>query len=101
MDINTLINDTKARFSHNSAKAYLKEKYQARLIIAEQSGLWTASTELISFLSSINTKHTILIDNFNNPVKVDTESLLSKLIEVYNSVMQEWYDEWCTLETKR
>jgi hypothetical protein len=30
MDTKTLITDAKARFAHNSAKDYLKEKYNAR-----------------------------------------------------------------------
>ena len=30
MDTKTLIKDAKARFSHNSAKTYLKEKYNSK-----------------------------------------------------------------------
>jgi hypothetical protein len=43
MDINDLITETKARFSHNSAKEYLKEKYDSKLILATQNGLWKAT----------------------------------------------------------
>ena len=72
MDTKTLISDAKARFSHNSAKAYLKEKYK-----------------------------TVLIDTFDNPVEIDPTALLETLSTTYNNVMTEWYAEWQELENKR
>ena len=54
MDTKTLIKDAKARFSHNSAKAYLKEKYSSKLVIAEQGGLWRADAQTIGFLNSFS-----------------------------------------------
>jgi hypothetical protein len=101
MDTNTLISEAKARFSHNSAKAYLKDKYTSKLIIAEQGGLWTASPHLISFLSTHIDDSIVIIDNFDNPVKVDRKLLLVKLQSTYNSVMEEWYNEHTKLEGKR
>ena len=54
MDTKTLISDAKARFSHNSAKAYLKEKYKSKLIIAEQGGLWKADAQTIALLQAFS-----------------------------------------------
>ena len=52
MDTKTLISEAKARFNHNSAKAYLKEKYEAKLLVAEQGGLWKADQQTITFLAT-------------------------------------------------
>jgi hypothetical protein len=102
MDTTTLIAEAKARFSHNSAKAYLKDKYDSKLIIAEQGGLWRANQQTISFLNSMsNDNFVILIDTFDNPVQVDREKLLTILKDTYNTVMLEWYKEWKELEGKR
>jgi hypothetical protein len=101
MDTKNLIIEAKARFNHNSAKAYLKEKYQTRLIVAEQGGLWRANVETITFLSMAKTDKVILIDSFENPVEVNREELLSKLLETYSTVMKEWHQEWSELEKKR
>lgn len=101
MDTKTLISDAKARFSHNAAKAYLKEKYEARLIVAEQGGLWRANPNTISFLTSIQSETVVLIDTFENPVEVNRNELLAKLTETYDSVMREWLNEWAELEKKR
>ena len=104
MDTKTLITEAKARFNHNSAKAYLKEKYDAKLLVADQGGLWKADQQTITFLSVVSNDwddRVILMDTFQNPVLVDRSELLSKLKKVYNNVMLEWYNEWKELESKR
>jgi hypothetical protein len=102
MDTKTLIAEAKARFSHNSAKAYLKDKYDSKLIIADQGGLWRADKQTISFLSSMNEDNfVILMDTFDNPVQVNREKLLTVLKDTYNTVMLEWHKEWKELEGKR
>lgn len=101
MDTKLLINEAKARFNHNSAKSYLKDKYDSKFIIADQGGLWKASIQLITFLSSMDDEWVILIDNFDNPVKVQRSELLTKIKETYSNVMTEWYSEWRELESKR
>lgn len=102
MDTKTLIAEAKARFNHNSAKDYLKEKYNAKLLVAEQGGLWKADVETIAFLKSWQiSDEIVLMDTFDNPVKVDRIKLLLTLQDTYNSVMNEWHDEWKELEGKR
>lgn len=101
MDINSLIAETKARFGHNSAKEYLKEKYDSKLILATQGGLWKATPEIISFLNSLTTDKCIMLDKFNNPVEIDRQELLLDLSNLYQEVMREWYTEWKELEGKR
>lgn len=104
MDTKVLIAEAKARFNHNSAKDYLKEKYDAKLLVADQGGLWKADQQTITFLSVMINDYddkVVLMDTFDNPVLVDRSKLLSKLKEVYRSVMAEWYNEWKELESKR
>jgi len=101
MDTKALISESKARFSHNSAKFYLKEKYNSKLLVAEQNGLWHADMATISLLNSFDSDEIVLIDTFENPVLVNRTKLLSKLKEVYTTVMTEWHKEWQELETKR
>ena len=101
MDTKTLIQEAKARFNHNSAKAQLKDKYDGKFIIAEQGGLWKATPELIATLNAFDDNFIIMIDNFDNPVQVNREQLLSVLKDTYNKIMLEWYKEYKELETKR
>jgi len=101
MDTKQLIIDAKARFNHNSAKAYLKEKYESKLIVADQGGLWKATPELIGYLAGCSDEHVILIDTFENPVFVNRVILHDILDKTYNDIMQLWYSEWKELEGKR
>lgn len=101
MDTKTLISEAKARFNHNSAKAYLKDKYDSKLIVAEQGGLWKATPELIGFLASSTDEHVVLIDNFENPVFVNRVKLHDILHKTYTDTMHLWYSEWKELESKR
>lgn len=101
MDTNSLISEAKARFAHNSAKAYLKDKYDSKLIVAEQGGLWKATPELIGFLASSTDEYVILIDTFENPVHVNRIALHDALDKAYSDAMSLWYKEWTELEGKR
>jgi hypothetical protein len=80
---------------------YLRDKYKSKLIIAEQGGLWLATPELISFLCTSITDEVVIIDTFDNPVKVNRASLREKLVSTYTTVMAEWHAEWLELEKKR
>lgn len=101
MDTKELLTEIKARFNHNSAKEYLKDKYQSKLIFADQNGLWKSSPELLTFLRSSSDEVVILIDTYDNPVEVNRVKLLAKAEEIYSSVMSEWTKEWKELERKR
>jgi hypothetical protein len=101
MDTKTLIAEARARFNHNAAKAQLKDKYDGKLIVADQNGLWSANIETICALEVFDNEFIVLIDNFNNPVRVNRSELLSKLKTTYTTVMEQWYKEWSDLEKKR
>ena len=101
MDIQVLLNEAKARFAHNSAKDYLKEKYKNKFLIADQNGLWSADASTITFLQSFDTEKLILIDTHNRPVEVDRLSLLNKLKTVYQDNMSSYLKEFKETETKR
>lgn len=101
MDTQSLIADAKARFAHNSAKHYLQEKFSNKLLVAEQGGLWRADQTTIGMLNSFNTETVVILDIYNNPVQVNRIELLNKLIEVYQTIMNQWYIEYKELENKR
>jgi hypothetical protein len=101
MDTEQLIIDVKARFAHNASKAYLKDKYESKLIFADQNGMWSANAELFAVLSVLTIEPVIILDNYNNPVKINRNQLLLKAQQVYRSVMEEWYDETESLKNNR
>lgn len=101
MNTDELIKESKAKFDHNLAKHYLKEKYQSKLIFADQGGLWKATPEFLSFLATPTLNETVILDLYDNPIKVDKELLSIKAHSTYNDVMNEWHDEWSKLRKNR
>ena len=101
MNIDNLVTEVKAKFDHNLAKHYLKEKYQSKLIFANQGGLWKADQPLLSLLVSGSSKKFILLDLNENPIKVDRAELYQKALDVYYEVMEAWHQEWEELRNKR
>ncbi len=101
MDTNSFLKESKAKFNHNAAKDYLKDKYQSKLIFADQGGLWKATPEFLSFLGSVATDEIVILDLHENPIKVETELLRIKAHQTYNDVMTEWHEEWSKLRKQR
>lgn len=101
MDIQSLLSEAKARFAHNSAKDYLREKYKNKFLVADQNGLWAADIATITFLQSFDTERLVLLDTHSRPVEVDRLSLLNKLKTVYQDNMASYLKEFKETETKR
>lgn len=101
MDTKSLIQEAKARFNHNSGKEYLKDKYNAKLIVASQGGLWKATPELIGFLASSTDEYVVLLDTYENPVLVNRVNLHDVLDKTYRDAMDQWFTEYKELERKR
>ena len=101
MDTKILVEEAKARFSRQIALDYLQNKYTNKLIIAEQQGLWKIDTALIAFLETVDTETVILVDQYKTPVLVNAKQLLQVCKEKYYTVMNDWYNEYKTIENKR
>jgi hypothetical protein len=62
--------------------------------------MFKVDISLIAFLES-SIGDTIVADVYNNPIQVDTKSLLAEARQVYTSVMSEWNREWLELRKTR
>jgi hypothetical protein len=101
MDTKELLTEIKARFNHNLAKDYLRDKQESRLIFADQGGLWKVTLELLTFLRTSTDDTVVLLDTYNNPLFLNRKQILEKAENVYLSVMTDWANEWKELERKR
>jgi len=101
MDTDKLLSDIKARFGHTKSKQQLKDKYKAKLTFADQGGMWTITPTFLSSLASSTATMLILLDDYDNPVKVDRVALLLKANGIYLEVMEQWHTEFTELQNKR
>jgi hypothetical protein len=101
MDTNDLIAHSRARFDHAVAKRILKEKYQARRLFAYAGGMWRAGPELLTVLATCPDEHAVLLDLYENPVKVDVRELELAAQQRWQEQMNAWLVEHETNNQRR
>ena len=102
MDTNNLISHARARFEHAAAKRLLKEKYQAKFTFAYGGGMWQAGPELLSTLKCcVMDKDVVILDLYENPVKVNTKELWNLAAERWQEQLNAWLVEYEALNKNR
>jgi len=100
MDTDQLIAHSRARFEHEAARRTLREKYQAKLTFAWEGGMWSAGPELLSVLK-LCSGESIILDLYQNPVKVNAEALYKLVAERWQEQMNAWLAEYTELNRNR
>jgi len=102
MDTDQLVAHSRARFEHVAAQRTLKEKYQAKFTFAYRGGMWSAGPNLLSVLNCCTMdKEVVLLDMYENPVKVNTKELWNLTAERWQECMNAWLIEYEQLNQKR
>jgi hypothetical protein len=101
MDTDALIAHARARFDHVAAKRVLKEKYEARMIFGWNGGLFRATPELITFLSSYGNEEIVMPDLYENPVKFRASDVADIMRAKWQEQMNAWLVEHDQLSKNR
>lgn len=101
MDTNQIFQHGRARFEHAAARRLLKEKYQAKLIFTHSDGMWRAGPELQATLLTCPGTEAVILDLYENPVKVDTRELFAMSQQHWQEQMNAWYLEYEELQKQR
>ena len=101
MDKDALISHVRARFDHESQKRILREKYEAKMLFAHAGGMWRAGPELQTMLLTCPELDAVMLDLYENPVKVSVAELMSLSQQRWQEQMTAWHAEWEQLRKKR
>ena len=101
MNTESLVAHARARFDHEAAKRVLKEKYQAKLVFAHAGGMWRAGPELQTTLLTCPDTQAVIMDLYENPIKVDTKELFAISRQRWQEQMNAWLVEYDELSNKR
>jgi hypothetical protein len=101
MDTNNLVKQARSRFDHAAANRVLKEKYEAKMIFAHAGGMFKSTPETITFLSLYNNEDIVLVDLYDNPVKVNAADLKDQMQKRWYEQMNAWLAEWSDLRKQR
>ena len=101
MNTESLVAHARARFDHEAAKRVLKEKYQAKLVFAHAGGMWRAGPELQTTLLTCPDAEAVILDLYENPIKVNTKELFAMSQQRWQEQMNAWLVEYNELSNKR
>lgn len=101
MNTDNLIAHSRARFDHAAARRVLKEKYQGKLTFAHGGGMWRAGPELIVLLTGRTEVDVVLVDLYENPVRVNAPQLLKEVEQRWQEQMTAWLIEYEQLNKNR
>lgn len=101
MNTDELISHGRARFEHSAAKRLLKEKYQGKLTFAYKGGMFTAGPELINILNTCPRDKAVILDLYENPVKVAPIELKHLAEQRWQEQMTAWLVEYEQLSKNR
>ena len=101
MNTENLVERARARFNHDAARKILKEKYQAKMVFAHNGGMWQAGPELQSTLLTCPDTEAVILDLYDNPVKVNTTELMTLSQQRWQEQMNAWLIEHQELSRKR
>ena len=102
MNTDELISHSRGRFDHAVAKRTLKEKYLAKMIFAHAGGMWRAGPELNNMIFTCGRMgEIVLMDLYENPVKVDSKELMALSQERWQEQMNAWQVEHAELMKTR
>jgi len=101
MNTDELISHSRGRLDHAVAKRTLKEKYLAKMIFAHAGGMWRAGPELINTLNICTGDAAVILDLYENPVKISPEELKKLAQERWQEQMTAWQVEHAELMKTR
>jgi hypothetical protein len=101
MNTDDLVAQVRARFDHASAKKLLKEKYEARMIFAHAGGMWRAGPELQTTLLTCPDSSAVILDLYQNPIKINTKELYVMSQQRWQEQMTAWLIEYEQAQQKR
>jgi len=101
MDTENIIKQSRVRFDHNQARQILREKYEAKMLFAYNGGMWRAGPELLMTIAVCPDEDSVLIDEYGNPVQINTLELELLAQQRWQEQMNGWLNEFQELSHKR
>ena len=101
MNTENIVAHARARFDHAAAKRTLREKYQGKLTFAYRGGMWQAGPELINTLNLCAWDDAVIVDLYENPVRVAPIELKKLAEERWQEQLNAWLVEYEQLNQNR
>lgn len=101
MSTTDLVEFSRARLAHANQRRLLREKYEAKMILAYGGGMFRAGPELLSILSLYPQQEIVIEDIYGNPVRVSASDLQHQVSQRWQEQMNAWICELDSLSKQR
>lgn len=101
MDTDQIYQTARARFEHAAARKALQEKYEAKMTFAHAGGMWRAGPDLLTTLLSCPDTEAVILDIYNNPIKIQTRELHNMAQQRWQEQMNSWLAEYNEINRRR
>jgi len=101
MSTEDLIQHSRARLAHANQRKLLREKYEAKMLIAHQGGMFRAGPELLNLVALYPGQHIVIQDLYQNPVRVDCDQLREQAGQRWQEQMNAWLNELDNMSQER
>lgn len=71
------------------------------MLFAHAGGMWRADPKLLVLLATVSPGDTVILDLYENPVKINTEQLRDLAMQRWQEQMNAWLVEHEQLNTQR
>jgi len=100
-DIEDIISEVKLATDFQLNKKILREKIQTDLHFTHNGGMFKITPALLAFVQTWPVEELYLEDIYENPVKIDRQTFLITAQQHFQTVMNQWHNEYHKLKTIR
>jgi hypothetical protein len=100
-DLDNIVNEIRLATDFQTNKRILREKIQTDLHLTHNGGMFKITPELLAFVKTWPVDELYLEDVYENPIKIKRQTFLVTAQQHYQTVMNEWHQEYENLKKIR
>ncbi len=100
-DLDNIVAEIRLATDFQTNKRILREKIQTDLHMTHNGGMFKVTPELLAFVKTWPVDELYLEDVYENPIKIERQTFLVTAQQHYQTVMNEWHQEYENLKKIR
>lgn len=100
-ELDNIVTEIQLATDFQTNKRILREKIQTDLHMTHNGGMFKITPELLAFVKTWPVDELYLEDVYENPIKIERQTFLVTAQQHYQTVMNEWHQEYENLKKIR
>ena len=100
-ELDNIVDEIRLATDFQTNKRILREKIQTDLHMTHNGGMFKITPELLAFVKTWPVNELYLEDVYENPIMIDRQTFLVTAQQHYQTVMNQWHQEYENLRKIR